>query len=67
MVPLIVNTSYPGALMNGLVNHVVPEDKLDEKTDEMIAKILNNSRSVMALGKRAFYKQITEDIPTAYK
>lgn len=55
------------ALMHGLVSRVVPHEQLSTVTDEMVAKILNNSRSVMAVGKAAFYRQITKDISSAYK
>nr|XP_039254696.1 enoyl-CoA hydratase domain-containing protein 3, mitochondrial-like [Styela clava] len=55
------------ALMHGLVSRVVPKDDLNKETDEMLEKICNNSRSVMALGKSTFYRQITKDTHSAYK
>ncbi|KAK2517751.1 Echdc3 [Columba guinea] len=55
------------ALMHGLVSKVVPEDKLEEETMKISQKICASSKSVLALGKATFYRQMTQDLDTAYK
>lgn len=55
------------ALMHGLVSKVVPEDKLEEETMKISQKICESSKSVLALGKATFYRQIAQDLDTAYK
>jgi enoyl-CoA hydratase len=39
----------------GLINHVVPVAQLDAKVDELLAKVLALSPSVLRLGRDAFY------------
>ena len=46
------------AFRYGLVNKVVPEDKLDEETFKLIDKFRNYSPEVISLGKSGFYKQL---------
>ncbi|WP_027718792.1 enoyl-CoA hydratase [Desulfovirgula thermocuniculi] len=46
------------ALACGLVNKVVPREKLEEATRELAARIAQNSFSAIAVGKRAFYQQL---------
>ncbi|XP_069763621.1 enoyl-CoA hydratase domain-containing protein 3, mitochondrial [Narcine bancroftii] len=55
------------ALQHGLVSRVVPEDQLDEETMKIASKICQTSRSVVALGKATFYKQIAQDRNKAYQ
>ncbi|KAM6137717.1 enoyl-CoA hydratase domain-containing protein 3, mitochondrial [Pterocles gutturalis] len=55
------------ALMHGLVSKVVPEDKLEEETMKISHKICESSKSILALGKATFYRQMTQDLDTAYK
>ncbi|XP_023225201.1 enoyl-CoA hydratase domain-containing protein 3, mitochondrial-like [Centruroides sculpturatus] len=55
------------ALKCGLVSKVVPDDKLDEETKEVISAILSKSRSVIALGKKFYYEQLEKDIQSAYR
>ncbi|NXC46985.1 ECHD3 protein, partial [Penelope pileata] len=55
------------ALMHGLVSRVVPEDKLEEETMRISHKICESSKSVLALGKATFYRQMAQDLDTAYK
>ena len=50
----------------GLVNRVVPAAELDAATDELAARIIRSSPSVLALGKRAFYAQEATDEVQAY-
>jgi enoyl-CoA hydratase/carnithine racemase len=39
----------------GLINHVVPADRLDAKVDELVAKVVAMSPAVVKLGRDAFY------------
>ena len=39
----------------GLVNHVVPRERLDAKVDEIAKKITGKSPAILRLGRRAFY------------
>ena len=55
------------ALASGLVNRVVPVDDLEEETMSLARRVASYSPSVMALGKAAFYKQLTMDRPEAYR
>ncbi|XP_077543887.1 enoyl-CoA hydratase domain-containing protein 3, mitochondrial-like [Haemaphysalis longicornis] len=54
------------ALRSGLVSKVVPEDKLQEETDHVVSAIKAKSKSVVALGKKFFYRQIQLGIEDAY-
>jgi len=54
------------ALDWGLVNKVVAEDELDAAISHFTDIIRNRSATVVALGKRAFYRQIERDIEGAY-
>jgi len=54
------------ALAVGLVNRVVAETELDAAIAELTASILSASPEILALGKRAFYDQLTCDEPAAY-
>ena len=50
----------------GLVNRVVPREKLSEATKELALEIAQASPLVVGLGKAAFYTQIDLDQPKAY-
>ena len=50
----------------GLVNRVVPREKLSEVTKELSLEIAQASPLVVGLGKAAFYTQIDLDQPKAY-
>jgi enoyl-CoA hydratase/carnithine racemase len=50
----------------GLVNHVVPADRLAEETMQLALQISRASRTTLALGKRAFYEQLPLDRSRAY-
>ncbi|XP_077501919.1 enoyl-CoA hydratase domain-containing protein 3, mitochondrial-like [Amblyomma americanum] len=54
------------ALASGLVSKVVPEEKLQEETDRVTSAIVAKSRSVLALGKKFYYRQIQMGIEDAY-
>lgn len=50
----------------GLVNRVVPREKLDEAVCELAMDIAKASPLTVAIGKQAFYSQIDLDLPQAY-
>jgi enoyl-CoA hydratase/carnithine racemase len=50
----------------GLVNRVVPADRLAEETLQLARQILAASSYTVALGKRAFYRQLPLDHAGAY-
>jgi enoyl-CoA hydratase/carnithine racemase len=54
------------ALRAGLVNQVVPADRLEAATMALAEKIASASPRVVALGKRAFYEQLGKDFAEAY-
>ncbi|XP_021571576.1 enoyl-CoA hydratase domain-containing protein 3, mitochondrial [Carlito syrichta] len=54
------------ALLHGLVSRVVPEGQLQEETMRVARKIASLSRPVVTLGKAAFYRQLPQDLRTAY-
>ncbi|MGR8947339.1 MAG: enoyl-CoA hydratase [Gammaproteobacteria bacterium] len=51
----------------GLINRAVPDASLARETQALAQKIAAKSRYAIRLGKRSYYKQINEDLPTAYK
>ncbi|XP_033018885.1 enoyl-CoA hydratase domain-containing protein 3, mitochondrial isoform X2 [Lacerta agilis] len=55
------------ALLHGLLSRVIPEDKLEEETLRIARRICESSRSVVALGKSTFYKQMEQDVGAAYR
>jgi enoyl-CoA hydratase/carnithine racemase len=55
------------ALAAGLVNRVVPAGQLDATVEEFCQAILASSPDVLALGKAAFYDQLSCDESTAYE
>ncbi|MBV8498193.1 MAG: enoyl-CoA hydratase [Candidatus Eremiobacteraeota bacterium] len=56
----------PTALAWGLVNRVVPPERLHEEALELARKIASSSRDIVAIGKAAFYKQVDLDLSNAY-
>ena len=54
------------ALDWGLVNRVVPGERLDDEIDELARAIVARSAPVIANGKRTFYAQIDQPLDTAY-
>jgi enoyl-CoA hydratase/carnithine racemase len=54
------------ALEIGLVNQVVPADRLDTTIDELARAVLASSPAVIRLGKAAFYEQLPLDEVQAY-
>jgi enoyl-CoA hydratase/carnithine racemase len=55
------------ALDWGLVNRVVPEDKLEAAVGELVEAIASSSAYTVATGKRAFYSQIDRAEEDAYQ
>ncbi len=51
----------------GLVNRVVPPEKLEEETLALARKIISYSGFTIGLGKKAFYEQLPLDLPAAFK
>jgi enoyl-CoA hydratase/carnithine racemase len=51
----------------GLVNRVVPFEKLGKVTNDMAEKITSKSQLTLRIGKRAFYDQIDKDLNAAYE
>ncbi len=54
------------ALAAGLVNRVVPAERLAEETRALAEKIAGASPFVVGIGKQAFYRQIEMPQPQAY-
>jgi enoyl-CoA hydratase/carnithine racemase len=50
----------------GLVNKVVPPERLEEAFDGMVARLLDKPREVLALGKQAYYRQLEMGLEDAY-
>ena len=57
----------PTALAWGLVNRVVAPERLRAETLELARKIAESSRTVVGIGKAAFYRQIDLDQSGAYE
>jgi enoyl-CoA hydratase/carnithine racemase len=55
------------ALRLGLVNQVVAPDRLDEAFDALLARLLDKPTEVLALGKRAYYRQLEMGLEDAYR
>jgi len=51
----------------GLINDVVPAAELDRAVDALAEDIASKSRHTVALGKRAFYRQLQFDLAGAYE
>jgi len=50
----------------GLVNRVVPADRLDAEVDALARKITSKSPYILKIGKEAFYRQIEQPVAEAY-
>ena len=51
----------------GLVNRVVPPDRLRETVDDLAGEIASKSARILAIGKEAFYRQAELDLAAAYR
>lgn len=56
----------PTALDWGLVNHVVPDDRLDDAVAELVARVTRGSAVSKGLGKQTMYTQLGLDEQRAY-
>lgn len=54
------------AMAFGLVNRVVPADRLEEETRSLADKIAEASAFTLGIGKQAFYRQLDMPQPQAY-
>lgn len=54
------------ALRYGVVNQVARQAELDESIEALAARLLDKPREVLALGKRAFYRQLEMGLEDAY-
>ncbi len=54
------------ALRCGLVNRVVPQERLADETMSLARKILEASPGIVAIGKETFYRQLQLSQPQAY-
>ena len=59
--------SASDALEAGLVNRVVPANRLEEETMALAEKVASAPMSAVSIGKSAFYRQMTMDRPQAYE
>ena len=50
----------------GLINRVVPPNQLQQATQDMAETIARKSPLALKIGKKAFYRQIDQDLPAAY-
>ncbi len=55
------------AVSYGLVNKVVPRDRLNEEVSQLADKIAGKSSAAIALGKRLFYRQLEASMEAAYE
>ncbi len=55
------------ALDFGLVNRVVPDDRLEEETAALASELAQYSAETLGIGKQAFYNQIHMDDERAYR
>jgi enoyl-CoA hydratase/carnithine racemase len=55
------------ALAWGLINRVVPPDRLDAEVQALARSILAKSRAVIAAGKKLFYEQVNDSLDQAYR
>jgi enoyl-CoA hydratase/carnithine racemase len=55
------------ALAWGLVNRVVPKNRLDAEVQELARSIVAKSRAVIAAGKKIFYEQMNGSLDQAYR
>ena len=51
----------------GLVNRVVPQERLRAAVDDLAGEIAGKSALILAIGKEAFYRQAELDLAAAYR
>lgn len=55
------------ALEYGLLNQVTRADALGHAVDKLVKKIIRHPRRVVGIGKAMFYRQLEENLSTAYE
>lgn len=55
------------ALTHGLITRLADSDGVDDEVDDLLRSLLQKSRAVLALGKRAFYAQANAGRDDAYR
>lgn len=55
------------ALTAGLINHIAPQEEISGCVEQWCQAIINSSPAVIALGKQAFYQQLSLPEPEAYQ
>ncbi len=50
----------------GLINRVVPPERLDAETMELAQRIASKPRVTLKIGKEAFYRQLEMNLSDAY-
>ena len=58
--------SADDAKAKGLVNRVVPPDRVDAEVEALVAAIVHKPRLPLAMGKALFYRQLEAGIEAAY-
>jgi enoyl-CoA hydratase/carnithine racemase len=59
--------SAPQALAHGLVNRVVPAERLDDEVEALLQAILSKPAEALAMGKQLFYQQRETGLAAAYQ
>jgi len=55
------------AMAWGLVNRVVPEERLEKETRDLLGRATRGSALSKGIGKRAFYRQVDMELEAAYE
>jgi enoyl-CoA hydratase/carnithine racemase len=55
------------AKLRGLVNRVVPAERLDDEVESLVSAILAKPREAIAMGKAVFYQHRETGIEAAYQ
>jgi len=55
------------AVRRGLINHVVPLEKLDSEVQRLVDSIVSKSSVAIAMGKQLFYQQLDTELEAAYQ
>ena len=51
----------------GFINYLATADELEQRVDELAAKIASKSSLTLKIGKRAFYRQLEKNLVEAYQ
>ncbi|XP_054707151.1 enoyl-CoA hydratase domain-containing protein 3, mitochondrial-like isoform X2 [Uloborus diversus] len=61
------NINAHRAVQSGLISKVVDESEMEAAIEDILQSILSKSRSVLALGKKYFYEQLSCNLEEAYR